>query len=203
MDHSAAARWPGTPVLAPPDVAFQGSEWTSNELAQLAWRWHRVVVDRDVTDRLLALVLTNHPESVALFFALAALPADLVVLPGDPRAWQSSPPVAGGTRLGAEAHPVRSLPEREEARDEAHRLARCSGWLVCSHRPSAARRRPGNGAFHLGLHRGCQARLSKRCRAHRCHPGDHRGLSAAGARRRHRNDTAHDLARTRAGHARS
>lgn len=86
-------------MLAPPDVTFQGSEWTSNELAQLAWRWHRVVGDRDVTDRLLALVLTNHPESVALFFALAALPADLVVLPGDPRAWQSSPPVPAGTGL--------------------------------------------------------------------------------------------------------
>src|SRR4029453_18011109 len=99
MDHSASSRWPGTPVLAPPDVACQGSEWTSNELAQLAWRWHRVVVDRDVTDRLLALVLTNHPESAPRFLALAPFPADLVVLPGNPRAWQSSPPVPAGTGL--------------------------------------------------------------------------------------------------------
>jgi O-succinylbenzoic acid--CoA ligase len=88
-----------TPALSPPPLVFEGAEWTSDELARLAWHWHRAARAHGLGDGLHALVLTNQPESVALFFALAALPAPLIVLPSDPRAWHSSPPVPRGSML--------------------------------------------------------------------------------------------------------
>lgn len=92
--------------FAPPALVFRGTEWSSEDVARLAWRWYRTVVDRRAAERsgLLALVMANHPESVALFFGLAALPVHLIALPADPRTWHSSPPVPRGTSLVLTPH---------------------------------------------------------------------------------------------------
>lgn len=92
-----------TPALTPPPLLFEGAEWTSDDLARRAWHWHRAAREHGLGDGVQALVLTNQPESVALFFALAALPAPLIVLPSDPRAWHSSPPIPDGTTLALRA----------------------------------------------------------------------------------------------------
>lgn len=45
------------------------------------------------------MILANHPEPIALFFALSSLPSPVIVLPDDLRPWHDTPPVPVGTRL--------------------------------------------------------------------------------------------------------
>ncbi len=84
--------------LRPPATHFGGRTWSPEELSALAVLWHRELV-RQVGPEppLVALVMRNHPESLALFFALTCFPAPVVLLPDDPRAWRSSPPLPRGT----------------------------------------------------------------------------------------------------------
>lgn len=60
------------------------------------------------TAGLTALVMHNHPESVALLFALSTLPLPVVILPADRRAWRSDPPLPPGTPVFV-APPVSAL----------------------------------------------------------------------------------------------
>jgi long-chain acyl-CoA synthetase len=46
-----------------------------------------------------AMVMSNDPRSVALFFALSSRPAPLILLPPDLRPWRSEPPLPAATRL--------------------------------------------------------------------------------------------------------
>jgi long-chain acyl-CoA synthetase len=45
------------------------------------------------------MVMSNHPESVALFFALSSVSAPLALLPPDLEPWRSAPALPGQTRL--------------------------------------------------------------------------------------------------------
>ena len=84
--------------LSPPAIHFSGRAWSPEELGALAVLWHRELARQlGPEPPLLALVMRNHPESVALFFALTCFPAPVVLLPDDPRAWRSSPPLPQGT----------------------------------------------------------------------------------------------------------
>ena len=49
--------------------------------------------------RMIAVVMANHPEAVALFLGLSALPVPLIVLSPDPREWRTSPPLPAGTSV--------------------------------------------------------------------------------------------------------
>jgi acyl-CoA synthetase (AMP-forming)/AMP-acid ligase II len=51
------------------------------------------------SSRLTAMVMANHPEAVALFFALSACRAPLILLPPEPRGWRTAPPIPAGTRI--------------------------------------------------------------------------------------------------------
>lgn len=86
--------------FSPPTVVTRDREWPSGELADLAWRWCGGPL-RDLRDRTapVALVMTNEPQTIALFFALSTLSAPLIMMPRDPRGWHSSPPVPAGTPL--------------------------------------------------------------------------------------------------------
>ena len=82
----------------PPSIAFNGRLWPSDELGAVAAGWLDGI--RSFTPPaagLTALPLPNHPDAVALFFALLSLPLPVIVLPPDPRAWRSSPPIPPGT----------------------------------------------------------------------------------------------------------
>ena len=85
----------GTP---PPAVHFGGRTWSRDELAALATGWHGDLVQQlGPAPPLLAVLMANHPESVALFFALTSFPAPVILLGDDPRAWRSTPPLPRDT----------------------------------------------------------------------------------------------------------
>jgi long-chain acyl-CoA synthetase len=79
--------------LLPPSTDFKGRVWSADELAGLAAGWLDAIPDRTRSaPGLTAMVLGNHPEAVALFFALSSLPGVIVALSPDPRTWRSAPP---------------------------------------------------------------------------------------------------------------
>jgi acyl-CoA synthetase (AMP-forming)/AMP-acid ligase II len=102
-----ASRWIGAPLtgtpaaasLAPPPIVFRQRLWSASEIAGMAvahWDALRTV---PASSQLTAMVMANHPEAIALFFALSACQAPLLLLAPEPRSWRTSPPVPHGTRL--------------------------------------------------------------------------------------------------------
>src|SRR3989337_4216107 len=91
----------------PPPVFFRGRHWSAREISGIALAWREALGEQfRVSSDLIAMVMANHPEAVALFFALSSLPVPLVLLPPDPRGWRSAPPLPRGT-------PVVLLPSLE------------------------------------------------------------------------------------------
>ena len=84
----------------PPPVFFGGRLWPSDELSAMAAGWletlHATIPPEA---ELTALPLANHPEAIALFFALSSFPLPVVVLPADPRGWRTSPPLTPATPI--------------------------------------------------------------------------------------------------------
>jgi long-chain acyl-CoA synthetase len=102
--------------LRAPPILFKGREWSSEEVAA------RAGAARDFAratlpprPRLIAVVMANHPEAVALFLGLSTLPIPLIVLSPDPREWHTSPPIPAGT-------PVFLLPRLAGLAAEAEQL---------------------------------------------------------------------------------
>src|SRR5262249_45110149 len=58
--------------------------------------------------------MSNHPLTVALFFALSSLPLPVAILPPDARAWRTSPPLPASTPVFV-APPLRALAAAAEA----------------------------------------------------------------------------------------
>ena len=88
------------PAFGPPSIVFESRLWPAEEVAAVAAGWLDVLragIPR--TARLTAMTLSNHPEAVALLFALSSLTLPVVVYPPDPRAWPSSPPLPEDTPL--------------------------------------------------------------------------------------------------------
>jgi long-chain acyl-CoA synthetase len=86
--------------VLPPPVFFGGRDWSTAELAAMAaswWRW--LTAEAGGAPGPLALPMAGHPETVALFFALSCFPVPVVLLPADPRGWQTWPPLPRGTRV--------------------------------------------------------------------------------------------------------
>lgn len=101
--------------LLPASVLFEGATWPRAKLADLAAQWHAALAAlAPPPSGLLAIAFANHPHLVALFAALTALPAPILVLSPDPRAWRTDPPIPTGTRLalapeqGVLAEPARA-----------------------------------------------------------------------------------------------
>jgi acyl-CoA synthetase (AMP-forming)/AMP-acid ligase II len=85
---------------SPPPLVVHGEAWSRARVTRRASAWRRVLQrDLDGAEGPLALVMTNHPESVALFFALAGFPMPLVLLPPDLAPWRSAPPLPRTTHL--------------------------------------------------------------------------------------------------------
>jgi acyl-CoA synthetase (AMP-forming)/AMP-acid ligase II len=86
------------PIVRPPSIVFEGRLWPSDEMAGLAAGWLDVLQAK--TPRaaaVTAMALSNHPQAIALLFALSSLPVPVAVYPPDPRAWRTSPPLPDGT----------------------------------------------------------------------------------------------------------
>ena len=84
----------------PPPVFFGGRLWPSDELSAMAAGWLETLhASIPPEAELTALPLANHPEAIALFFALSSFPLPVVVLPADPRGWRTSPPLPPATPI--------------------------------------------------------------------------------------------------------
>jgi len=87
-------------VCAPPPIVFQRKRWSSDEVARLALAWRDALDEQlEPSDAPVATVLANHPEAVALFFALSCFPLPLIVMPPELRGWRSAPALPASTRL--------------------------------------------------------------------------------------------------------
>ena len=85
-------------AFSPPPIAFRDRLWPSDEVAAIAAGWLDALRDSvPQTAGLTAMLMSNHPHAVALFFALSTLSLPVVVYPADPRGWPSGPPLPAGT----------------------------------------------------------------------------------------------------------
>ena len=86
--------------IMPPAIVFRGRLWPASEIAAIATaRWNALGEPFRASSQLTAMVMANHPDAVALFFALSACQAPLILLPPDPLNWRTSPVIPPGTRL--------------------------------------------------------------------------------------------------------
>ena len=86
--------------LAPPPVVFDGRLWPRRELAARAAAWRtRLARQIEPSPAPLGLCMAPHPDTIALFFALASRGAPLILLPPDSRAWRSAPAIPVGTPI--------------------------------------------------------------------------------------------------------
>ncbi len=82
----------------PPAIVFQGRRWSSDEVAAHASGAAELArASLGARPRMIAVAMTNHPEAIALFLGLSALPYPLIVLSPDPREWRTAPPLPPGT----------------------------------------------------------------------------------------------------------
>ena len=125
------------------------------------------------------MVMANRPESIALFFALTSLPAPLVLLGEDPRAWRSSPPLPPGTPLVLSG-------ASEDLAGAALAIGCPPVVLTCN--PSPARASPAPGPFLSArawwdsppARPGCRNRCTDRWRAPSSMPGSWPRSSSCG-----------------------
>lgn len=81
----------------PPSILFEGRRWSADELADMATGWLEALPADDAP--LLAVVMANHPEAVAAFFAASGGSRPVIVLPPVPAAWHTEPPIPERTHL--------------------------------------------------------------------------------------------------------
>ena len=97
-DQRAADGHPAAASLAPPPIFFRQRLWPASEIAGMAMaQWDALGEPFRASSQLTAMVMANHPEAIALFFALSACQAPLLLLAPEPRSWRTSPPVPHGT----------------------------------------------------------------------------------------------------------
>ena len=87
-------------TLGPTSLFFKGRFFPPEELTAMASAWAECIQERlPRSCDSVAIALANHPQAIALFFALSSLPLPLFLLSPDPRTWRSSPPIPAGTPL--------------------------------------------------------------------------------------------------------
>jgi len=119
------------PALRPPPIVFNGRRWPSDELAAIAAGWLDYLhASIPRTAGLTAMLMSNHPHAVALFFALSSLSLPVAIFPADARAWRSSPSLPAGT-------PV-FVPPGRSALAAAGTAAGLSTFALPDERPAAA-----------------------------------------------------------------
>jgi acyl-CoA synthetase (AMP-forming)/AMP-acid ligase II len=123
--------------VAPPPLSFRGRHWSSDELTGMALGWRGVLGERFCAGTApTALLMTNDPEAVALFFALSSLPAPLIVVPPDLARWRCAPDVFEGARL---VLPPRLASRRDDAEQAGLTVS------ILPEASEAARERAGRG----------------------------------------------------------
>lgn len=112
----------------PSPIVFEGRRWSADEVAGLAIGWRDAVeAEMARAPGLVALPMANHPEAVALLFALSCFSAPVVLLPPTLRGWQSVPAVPAGTPLFLPPGLGRLAVEGERLGLRPRRLSRTGG----------------------------------------------------------------------------
>ena len=115
-------------ALQPPAITFNGARWSSDRLAAIAAGWLDLVrASVPPSAGMTAMLMSNHPQTVVLFFALSSLPLPVVVFPADARAWRTSPPLPDGTPVFV-APPFRALAQAAEAAGLRPSCPFCPTW---------------------------------------------------------------------------
>jgi long-chain acyl-CoA synthetase len=84
--------------FVPPSIVFRAARWSSEELTARAISWRAHLASALPTSAgPIAMVMTNHPQSVAAFFALSSFDSAIALLPVDLKPWLTSPPIPDGT----------------------------------------------------------------------------------------------------------
>jgi acyl-coenzyme A synthetase/AMP-(fatty) acid ligase len=84
-------------AVDPPPVLFEDRIWSAAEMASLASSWRAPLAPHVSGESApVGLVMPPHPDSLGLLFALSTFPVPLVLLPPDPRSWQSTPALPTG-----------------------------------------------------------------------------------------------------------
>jgi long-chain acyl-CoA synthetase len=79
---------------------FEERTWSTAELRALAGRWRAAIEPRiPPPPAPVGLVMAAHPDTIALFFALASCRVPLILLSPEPRAWHTVPPIPAGTTV--------------------------------------------------------------------------------------------------------
>ena len=79
--------------LIPPSVTFRGERFDADALADIAAAWADAsAAHLPSAPDAVAVVTSSHPTTVALMFALSALPHPVVLLHPEPATWRSAPP---------------------------------------------------------------------------------------------------------------
>ena len=131
-------------MINPPPVRFGDRLWSPAELGAIAggW-WEHLGSAMPKPPAVVATVLPSHPEGIALFFALSALPGAVALLGEDPTGWRSGPPLPADTPIvlppmlrhladAAAAHGHRAvvLPEHAGSRPPGYRPFSLSGVIA-------------------------------------------------------------------------
>ena len=84
----------------PPPILFRDRRWSGREISSIALAWREALGEEfSASSDPAAMVMANHLEAVALFFALSSCCAPVILLPSDPRGWRTRPPIPSGTRM--------------------------------------------------------------------------------------------------------
>lgn len=68
--------------LLPPPIVFRGQPWSTEALTRMAAAWRESLgKEFQAPGRPIAMVMANHPLSVALLFALSCFPSPIILLP--------------------------------------------------------------------------------------------------------------------------
>lgn len=86
--------------LCAPRVFAGGRWWTSSQVAAVARHWRSALAERSVPDTApVAAILPTSHEGVALFMALAARPAPMILLSPTSSVWPAARPEFGGVPI--------------------------------------------------------------------------------------------------------
>ena len=100
--------------VVPPPIVFRGRTWSATEVADLARSWCAALGEPAAGRTApIAMVMANRPDAVALFFALSAGRAPVILLPPETRSWRTDPPIPAGTRIVLPSSLAQLVPEAE------------------------------------------------------------------------------------------
>ena len=158
---SALMRASSAMPINPPAVAFGDRLFSADEMAGIAAGWCDIIQESiPAPARVTALPLSNHPEAIALFFALSTFPRRSCPAARS-RAWQSRPPIPAATPIFLPPSLAAPRGQGRRARAAHLRPARIPGRGCRGAAPGALPHLAGLRELHLGIDGTASARVHR------------------------------------------